>query len=491
MGVFRVRTLTMPSVAEAQQTRNFNIIFNVAGGVNQVLDMRFVPNGSVLTTGDIEFPSDNLTSSLDARIKTVLEDVTTGLAYFSVTEDGGYVSLVTNTDVIITSVILHNKDWNLEYLIANTFETSPPTKGLLLSRSNYYLNLDFAGGQAKYDVNLWFRFGNENDTMGPPTYQLEKVRPSYNTDDVGVIISNFANDFLQPKPINSSTTGVKDSIEGSVLLTYAEIVESGTQNRRIPITKKVTTKGKTSYFDGYNASPTQNILLSSRNQRVPKGEALYIPFLNNGVKDTVNLYDNFGNLIHTFGIPAGSEAKEKIKYLVFDTDALSDTVRYLVTDDDEFIFYIEKECKYRPTKCAFLNRFGVYQYLYFFKSVKKSIETSSETFKNAYIENGAYDPTGHQYKEYNKNGRKSVTLTSGFVTQDENTNFEELLMSEDIYLVDFEQPYTGVLSFGEQSIFYLPVNIDTKSLDFQNRIDDKLITYDIKFKYSFDEINRI
>lgn len=167
--------------------------------------------------------------------------------------------------------------------------------------------------------------------------------------------------------------------------------------------------------------------------------------------------------------------EESIKYLFLTTANLTTG---FITLNDTHIFEIVDECKFTPQNVLYLNKFGVFENLTFFKAKENTVEFTSEgEYKNNFVLGGQYDVTRHLYRSGNKNARESVTLNTGYLNELQNECIKDLLNSEYVYFND--------------SGTFVPVNLDKKSLSILSRINDKLINYAIDFKYSFDTIQNV
>jgi len=137
-----------------------------------------------------------------------------------------------------------------------------------------------------------------------------------------------------------------------------------------------------------------------------------------------------------------------------------------------------EECKYEPKKIVFVNKYGVKEDLWFFKKSTQSITTNKETFRantvNSYISG---DLSGHTYRDFNVNGRESMTLNTGFVPESFKENFKQLMLSEKVWI--------------DNGADLLPVNIKNTELELKQSVNDKLINYTIEIEYSYDKINNI
>jgi len=131
------------------------------------------------------------------------------------------------------------------------------------------------------------------------------------------------------------------------------------------------------------------------------------------------------------------------------------------------------ECKHTPTKVSFINRFGVIQDLVFFKKRTDNIDTDKESYKTNVLQQGNYYPHIGQNQTIRKESKRSVTLNTGFYSEEFNTVFEQLQNSLH-YWIDDE-----------------PAVLEGSSFNVKTRVNDKLINYTFDFSYSNEEVNTI
>ena len=89
-----------------------------------------------------------------------------------------------------------------------------------------------------------------------------------------------------------------------------------------------------------------------------------------------------------------------------------------------------------------------------------------------------YSTTAHAKKTFNANATESILLNTGFVPESMNPYFEELMVSEYVWLVD------------ENDVVY-PVNLKDSSFTYKTGLNDRLINYTMNFEKSFDLVNNI
>jgi|TARA_B110000967_G_C18790753_1_gene513200 hypothetical protein len=141
-----------------------------------------------------------------------------------------------------------------------------------------------------------------------------------------------------------------------------------------------------------------------------------------------------------------------------------------------------EECKYEPKKVTFINKFGALQDMYFFKKSKEDLTIKKESYKsNTISPYGLYSKTNHVNRDFNVVGKESISLSSGYLSEEYNEVFKQLLLSEKVWV-------TEINDLGEQ---VTPINVKTSSIAYKTSVNDRLVDYTIKFDKSFDTINNI
>ena len=156
-----------------------------------------------------------------------------------------------------------------------------------------------------------------------------------------------------------------------------------------------------------------------------------------------------------------------------------DTVYVVDEDGDISVVRVKEqdECKYKPYKITFVNKFGAYQDLWFFKKSKLSLSSKAETYKSNVVNEGAFSINAHQSKIYTKNGKEKLSMNTGFYPESYNEIFTQFSLSEEVW-IDYE---------GKT----LPVNVKTGGFTHKTQLNDKLIDYTIEVEFAFDKINNV
>lgn len=134
--------------------------------------------------------------------------------------------------------------------------------------------------------------------------------------------------------------------------------------------------------------------------------------------------------------------------------------------------------KYDPVKAAFINKFGVPQEIYFFAKRIDSVSSSGQKYISGAINmDGTYSTTSHQYVDFDKNGKRSYNLSTGYVSEDYNNYIQEMLLSEKVWLT-----IDSVVR---------PVTVKTSSVQYKTSLNDKLVSYTVDFEEANDLISTV
>ena len=159
-----------------------------------------------------------------------------------------------------------------------------------------------------------------------------------------------------------------------------------------------------------------------------------------------------------------------------------DTIRVSDSNGIETIKVITlDEGKYEPKKVTFISKFGVLQDMFFFKKSVEKMTVKKESYKANIISNGTYSISDHVKRDFNVVGNESISLSSGFLTEDYNEVFKQLMLSEKVWLTNVTEGFEQVL----------PINVKTSNITYKTSLNDKLVEYTIDFDNSYDTINNI
>lgn len=142
-----------------------------------------------------------------------------------------------------------------------------------------------------------------------------------------------------------------------------------------------------------------------------------------------------------------------------------DTVRY----------YLVCEPKYTPYQIAFINRFGVADFITFFKRSDERGNFTQDSYQKSIYNDGFTTPSLEvgKYQSFNVNSRNSLTLNTGFVDQDYDETIKDILMSEYV-AVYVDSAWVSVVP-------------QRGNIEYQKHVNQKLINYTLTFDFGFDE----
>ena len=205
---------------------------------------------------------------------------------------------------------------------------------------------------------------------------------------------------------------------------------------------------------------------------IPAGAANVAAFLGITPTDeyTINLLVNSEGIAYNDRVKADGGTVEGLNCLCEALEALGE-----VDDKTAVDFEVVCEPKYEPYQIQFVNKYGMSDYLTFFKkSTERGDFTQDQYQKSIYAD--AFTDVNYatgKYQSFNINSRNTLTLNTGFVDESYGEVMEELLMSEKVAIYE-----------GGQWVAVVP---NRGSIDYQKSINDKTINYTMSFTYAFDQ----
>jgi hypothetical protein len=125
------------------------------------------------------------------------------------------------------------------------------------------------------------------------------------------------------------------------------------------------------------------------------------------------------------------------------------------------------ECTYEPIKVQYLNTYGALITTWFYKANKKEFSMENSEFKRFQtVDSNFY--VGKQRQTFNTSAREKITVNSDWVLESYSQVIKDIITSEYILVND---------KFA---------NVETKSIEIQQNINNGLINYQLTFTYSND-----
>ena len=148
------------------------------------------------------------------------------------------------------------------------------------------------------------------------------------------------------------------------------------------------------------------------------------------------------------------------------TTALGSKIRYDVVCEQ----------KYPNVRIKWKNRFGQFDYLNFnminrqsFSTTKRTYQPQLGSWESATFGYNAYDSSNLNYIN---DSIQNISVNSNWLGEDYNDIFKQLLVSDEIYW-----------EYDEVNSYVRPLTVQTSNLVFKTGVVDKLIQYQIDFKY--------
>lgn len=148
------------------------------------------------------------------------------------------------------------------------------------------------------------------------------------------------------------------------------------------------------------------------------------------------------------------------------------------------------EQKYNPLILSFINRLGGLQQITLFKNSTKTIDVkSSEYNTNTFRDNyPAYDINLGQKRIFNKNGGTTIKCNTGWISENQNFDIQDLMLSENLYIISSNQINMGGF---EAPDIYGAVTLKNSSMLMKTHLNEKVINYEFEFEIANKLINNV
>lgn len=379
------------------------------------------------------------------------------------------------------------------------------------TRSPYFLSIGGATtASATLDLTIWS--GAISPVPTTKEYELKKSVISGGSTVVNFEISELVRDYLE--------VTFNGTYSGAAVYVYYVLKAFDLDNVQVGSTQSNTLLGFDSY--SYFEEPLfdisdSSLMMSNRKMFVLAGKPALIP-VNSALTPSVEFYSK-GQLLSTKSISSTTNSNTQIQYVSFDGlyptltpykdrvqdqaeggiyesnaciisffDSLEDNsiVDSVKVTDSTGVYIIDvetiEECRYEPKKLTFINKYGALQDVIFFKKFVKKMDVKKESYKaNILTSSNTYSTSSHVKRDFNIIGSEKVTISSGWLTEEYNEVFKQMMLSEKVWITNVKDGVSQVL----------PLNVITSDLSQKTSLNDKLIEYTIEFENSYDTINNI
>lgn len=329
-------------------------------------------------------------------------------------------------------------------------------------RSPYFIQVNEAN-QLGSKVELYlYNKGTTAPTL--PTYILSKKVASTIQLENTYNIANYAKEFIKPVAPVTVSVPTEENVNCwayCIVKRYTELTLG--VYTLLDTETFVCLNGYNNYTGGYNNSITDDIV-PLINTDIKLYRSTSVPYIN--VFLDTNDYNWYGNTSNFFSATTAGLWKLPVNYNTYEFGVDGSPT--------DFYFYSEQICepKYTPITCTFINRFGGWQYLTFFKANLKSIETTSKDF-NLLPSSVNYNVLQGQKRVFNQQGKQKIKCNTGWVDENYFDLIQDLLLSE-VVLLDNK-----------------PAIVKSQSAEYKTHLKDKNINYEIEFEFNYGLINDV
>lgn len=354
-------------------------------------------------------------------------------------------------------------------------------------RSPYVIDVNVASSLASaVEIYIW----NNGDTPPTtPTYTLQKDIPTATNFEMTYNISSYVREYID-WTFNDLAYSSPNTIPPNSQWCYVKVIRKYKNSFGVYIDIDTKTyyafDGYGYYEQGYNPELGIYGLIDGATyeyfndpgytgQYLERyGDIRYIPTAGYTLRYT-NLVSG---LIQNVLITGGMVEPVLTTYAV-PTAMSDDGVKFEYVDLSSTVLFTAyfkpiQECKYTPVVVDFVNKFGAWQRVFFFKASRTKLTTTRNEYSLFKRELVNYDVDVPQRQQFNVEGKKSISLNTGWVDQTFNENvLEQMMLSEEI------------------RINRLPAKMMTQSTELFEHINKKMINYKLDFEYAYDTINTI
>lgn len=365
-------------------------------------------------------------------------------------------------------------------------------------RSPFLIEVNETGATgSKIDILIWQYGGSSSSPL--KTYTLSKSNPSTTQLSTVYNVSNYVKEYIDN--IKSTYVPYYGAVEQNNEWIFFQIKRYklvGTTYTLLDTTDYVGVNGFTNYTDG-NQNPTDTKILLLTNTNVnnyyyqqdtyPTTTIQCFNFLIDKPTITTTVidvkYERIDGVTYSFtnniaigysGIFNLTQPISPVKGNSNFVNGCKVTLTYTPVSGSPIVqtFYTYPICesKYTPVLCDYVNRYGGWETITFFKAQSNSINVKGTDYK--LTQNTInYNTSIGQYKTFNINGKQTIKLNTGWVDENYSELITDLLLSETV-LLDGKS-----------------VTVKSTSSDLKTYLKNKNINYELEFEYAYNLINDV
>lgn len=358
---------------------------------------------------------------------------------------------------------------------------------MIKTLSPYYVTTPFispASGLTcdSYTLYIFVWTGLKASVPATAEYTITKPNPTLSILDDKMDISGEANDFIEFVAVSGTgTAAILSSAENNVWVktevTYVTTDPTDATTPQLEVTS-LASSGYSYGNEGENITTiTNNILLYGNEFKVNRGGFFSLPVLAlEGLSSPFTVISYPDNEINIAGSLSATTDSTRLVQNIWVNLSETTTDTYVEIDfvGNITTLLVKDECKYSPLDVFIQNKEGGQQVLTFFKERTDNLNVTDNSYESF---RGQPSEGNHQFIRFGVQGEEGFKVNSGFVDEEMNETFVQLLLSERIW------SYNGTS--------FLPLDIKSKKLQYKTQQKDKLINYEIEFKPSYNKINNV
>ena len=397
--------------------------------------------------------------------------------------------------------------------------------GLLGTRSPILITWNGTGSSAsdiyyfKLEIYAWT--GDKDVRPASPTYTIDRTSgfvDAFPTADIAPILENEFNQRVSKLDTEDLVTMSPDAllwVEVDYDIEYLD--DPNVVNDTGTTTRFLVTDGYSKFTDGSNKDLGQAILIEDQDKYFYEFDTYNMPIY---LGDVASDFERDVYKIKILGSDAtseevlvtnqtGEDAEDRVLLFPAGIPNLSNylfnegltglteprlldwwDVQILDSSDavvDSRRFYNQCEPKFTPIQLQYINRYGMWDTMTFFKRSDTDLDVSKESYRSVI---GSASASGYTWgtqargiRSYNEEMSKKITMNTGFIEEVSNENIEQLLMSP--YVVrTINRATTRIQDTYTISQDFRAVNVLTDSLRLQKHINEKTINYTIQVEFA-------
>lgn len=325
-------------------------------------------------------------------------------------------------------------------------------------KSPYIIEVNEAGQDgSKIELFIWNK-GTSEPTIPQHTISKPKVSDLQTANYYNV--SDFVKEYINPiAPVIVATPTEENVNTWCYLKVKRYKLVSGTFTL-IDTTQYVCLNGFTSFLDGLNSSTTSDFFALSNTSIKRLLATDNSHYFNAWLGIGEYAYNNSSGYVY-FSVSVPS---------VWKLPLLGETTLFNGTENINISSIVICEPIYTPVVCSFVNRFGGWEFITFFKNSIDSFSADSKDYNLNQAEIDYNIQIGKKRK-FNESLKQSVKLNTGFVPEGYSELIRDLIVS-DVVLLDGK-----------------PAIIKSNSFEKKTHLKDNNINYEFEFEYNYNLIN--